>query len=349
MHLRGDKAVWKAQRLDLGATTMITDRRGMLALGGALGAATLAQAQAQAQTQTQTQTQTPTQPAAPVAAPAAAALPYRPHSVRTPDGLTIAAYEYGNPQGQPILFIHGYAQAALSWDRQTNDAGLAQEFRMVAIDLRGHGMSDKPVGDAQYRTNKLWADDVKAVMDQLALVRPVMVGWSYGGRVMGDYVAEHGHAGLGAMNWVAAVSSSAEVSRFGRGGRFVGPMGSADPATAIRATASFLRECFDIQPSTADFETMLAFNMMVPRHVRISLGGRQVAYEARLRSIDIPVLVTQGQLDKLIDVTMGRHTASIVPGARYSEYQNIGHAPFWEDAPRFNRELAELARGVRRG
>jgi pimeloyl-ACP methyl ester carboxylesterase len=45
---------------------------------------------------------------------------------------------------------------------------------------------------------------------------------------------------------------------------------------------------------------------------------------------------------------MGRHTAAIIPGARYSEYQNIGHAPFWEDAPRFNRELAELARSARR-
>jgi non-heme chloroperoxidase len=89
---------------------------------------------------------------------------------------------------------------------------------------------------------------------------------------------------------------------------------------------------------------MLAFNMMVPRHVRISLTGRQVGFEARLRSLDLPVLVTQGTLDKLIDVTMGRHTAAIVPGARLSEYGNIGHAPFWEDAPRFNRELAELAR-----
>ena len=288
--------------------------------------------------------QAPASPA-PAAAPS---LPYRPHAIRTPDGLTLAAYEYGNPQGPAILFVHGYAQAALSWDRQVTDPAMARDFRMVALDLRGHGMSDKPIGDAHYRTSKLWADDITATIEQAQLNRPTLVGWSYGGRVMGDDVNEHGTGALGAMNWVAAVSSGAEPTRFGRGGRFIGPMTSPDPAIAIRGTVAFLRECFEIQPGASDFEVMLAFNMMVPRHVRLSLTGRQVGFEARLAALDLPVLVTQGTLDKLIDVTMGRHTAAIVPGARLSEYVNIGHAPFWEDAPRFNRELAELARTARR-
>lgn len=315
------------------------NRRGMLALGAA-GAATFTQAQAQAPA--------PATPAPAVQqAPQAPALPYRPHAVRTPDGLTIAAYDHGNPDGQPILLIHGYAQAALSWDRQTRDPELAREFRLVAIDLRGHGMSDKPVGDAQYRTGRLWADDVKAVIDALGLRRPVLVGWSYGGRVMGDYLAAHGHGAIGAMNWVCAVSSS-NPAGFGRGGRFIGQMTSADPATAIRGTVSFLRECFEVQPTTGDFETMLAFNMMVPRHARMSLGGRTADYDAQLRALDIPVLVTHGAKDKLITAAMARHTVGAVPNARLSSYEEIGHAPFWEDAPRFNRELAELARSVRR-
>jgi pimeloyl-ACP methyl ester carboxylesterase len=186
-------------------------------------------------------------------APAGPTLPYRAHSIRTPDGLTLAAYEYGNPAGIPLLFIHGYAQAALSWDRQTRDADLAREFRMVALDLRGHGMSDKPVGNEHYRNSKLWADDIQATITQLNLGRPVLVGWSYGGRVMGDYVSEHGAARLRAMNWVCAVSSSADPSRFGRGGRFVAQMVSPDPATAISGTISFLRECFEVQPTTGDF------------------------------------------------------------------------------------------------
>ena len=93
---------------------------------------------------------------------------------------------------------------------------------------------------------------------------------------------------------------------------------------------------------------MLAFNMMVPRHARLSLLGRTLDMDARLRTIDVPTLITHGVLDKAADITMARHTASVIPNARLSAWDNIGHAPFWEDAPRFNRELAELARGARR-
>ena len=152
------------------------------------------------------------------------------------------------------------------------------------------------------------------------------------------------------MNWVCATSSVADPTRFGRAGRFNGANAgqSADPATAIRATVNFLRECFELQPSASDFETMLAFNMMVPRYVRSAVPGRPLQIDDRLRALNIPVLVTNGALDKAVDVTMGRFTASNVPNARLSVYDGIGHAPFWEDAPRFNRELAELARSVRR-
>jgi pimeloyl-ACP methyl ester carboxylesterase len=266
--------------------------------------------------------------------------------VRTPDGVEVAAYEHGNPQGPAILFIHGYMQAALSWDRQTRDPDLAREFRMVAYDLRGHGMSGKPEGDAFYKPGKVWADEVKAVMDALALRRPVLVGWSYGGRVMGDYLNEHGAGAIGGMNWVCATSSVADASRFGPGGRHNGPntSGSADPATAIRSTVAFLRDCVEVQPSAGDFETMLAFNMMVPRHVRLALQGRPLDIDAALRALSLPVLVTHGEQDKLVLPSMGRYTAGVVPGARLSLYQGIGHAPFWEDAPRFNRDLPELAR-----
>jgi non-heme chloroperoxidase len=166
-------------------------------------------------------------PAAGTAPPDAAP---RQHRVRTPDGVEVAAYEYGNPQGAAILFIHGYMQAALSWDRQTRDPDLAREFRMVAYDIRGHGMSAKPEGDGFCKPGKAWADEVKAVIDALGLRRPVLVGWSYGGRIMGDYLAEHGGGAISAMDWVGATSSAA-----------VGTMGRTLRAAAIRRPPSRAR------------------------------------------------------------------------------------------------------------
>jgi pimeloyl-ACP methyl ester carboxylesterase len=165
---------------------------------------------------------------------------------------------------------------------------------------------------------------------------------------MGDYLTVHGHGAIGAMNWVAAISIS-DPAGFGRGNRFGPQIVSPDPATAIRGTTSFLRECFEVQPTTGEFETTLAYNMMVPRHVRISLTGRPADYAPQLRALDIPVLVTHGRRDKIVNLAMSEYTARMAPGARLSIYEESGHSPFWEDAPRFNRELAELARAVRRG
>ena len=75
----------------------------------------------------------------------------KPLTVTTPDGLTIAAQEWGNPNGPGIVFIHGFSQSSLSWMRQTN-SDLAKEFHIVTYDLRGHGNSDKPLDAARFNS-----------------------------------------------------------------------------------------------------------------------------------------------------------------------------------------------------
>jgi hypothetical protein len=55
-------------------------------------------------------------------------------SVKTPDGLTISAQDWGNPNGPEILFIHGFSQSHLSWIKQVT-SDLAKDFHMVTYDL----------------------------------------------------------------------------------------------------------------------------------------------------------------------------------------------------------------------
>src|SRR6267378_6950139 len=130
-------------------------------------------------------------------------LKYKPISVKTPDGLTISAQEWGNPNGPEILLIHGFAQSHLSWMRQV-DSDLAKEFRIITYDLRGHGNSAKPLDPARYRDSKAWGDEVQAVIDAAGLKRPVLVGWSYAGRVISDYLATHGAGQIAGINFVDA-------------------------------------------------------------------------------------------------------------------------------------------------
>ena len=185
-------------------------------------------------------------------------------------------------------------------------------------------------------------------MDATGLKRPVLVGWSYGGRVMADYLMTHGTAKLTGLNYVDA-GQKGDPSFFGPNLRNLPLMASEDLAINIAATRAFLRDCFSIQPTQEEYETMLAFNMMVPPKVRLGLSGRPLEVDDMLRSLRLPVLVTHGAEDKNSNLIAAEYTAKMIPGAKLSVYQGIGHSPFFEATPRFNAELVAFMRSAQKG
>src|SRR5689334_5818791 len=91
-------------------------------------------------------------------------------------GLRLHVRQWGDPAAAPILFLHGWSQNHLCWAGQYESA-LAGRFRLVACDLRGHGMSEAPLEPEHYTDGTRWAGDVAAIINQLGLDRPVLVGW----------------------------------------------------------------------------------------------------------------------------------------------------------------------------
>lgn len=93
------------------------------------------------------------------------------HQITGGGGIQLHLVETGNFRGRPILFIHGFSQSCLAWTRQMN-SDLADNYRLVAMDMRGHGLSDKP--REGYTDSKLWGDDVAAAMQALSLDHPIL-------------------------------------------------------------------------------------------------------------------------------------------------------------------------------
>jgi non-heme chloroperoxidase len=269
----------------------------------------------------------------------------RPFTVVSPDGLVVAAQEWGNPDAAEIVFIHGFCQSHLSWLRQVTDPALAARFRMVTYDLRGHGDTGKPTEKSSYDGDPLWADELAAVMAAAEMKRPILVAWSYAGRVVADYLRVHGEAGIAGINYVNARCSTVSA-HFGPEQKHLRGMQSDEIAINIAATRAFLRACFELQPTPEDFETMLAFNMVVPAVVRRYVLGRPDDTPDAMARLRLPVLVTHGRRDTIINEAMADFIATSVKGSQLSFYEGIGHAPFWEDAPRFNTELAAFAEGI---
>jgi non-heme chloroperoxidase len=273
--------------------------------------------------------------------------PVATHEVRGGGGLGLHAREWGDPLGPPIVFIHGWSQSQLCWARQT-EGPLADEFRIVTFDLRGHGMSEKPLDTGPYVDGRLWADDVSAVIEQLELERPVLVGWSYGGFVIADYLAAYGDAAIAGIDLVAAaVLRTPTFAHIGPGllenaGAACGP----DLPASIAAIGRFLRACTVRPLSDPDWNTALCWNMVVPAEVRAALFAREIDSDEALSRLSVPVLVTHGLADAIVLPSMSEHVVDVCPTARASWYEGVGHLPFLEDSGRFDRELAELARSA---
>lgn len=257
----------------------------------------------------------------------------------TPDGLTLALYEAGRRDGAEILFIHGFSQCARCWAGQFADPHLSGRFRLAAFDLRGHGASDKPGDPARYAEDRFFADDVNAVLDELGLKRPVLVAWSYAGRIVEDYLKSYGTGRITGINYVCARTNN-QAEFVGPGNACLKDMTGDDLTANIAATRKFVRACFAREPSHEAMERIVADNMLVPAPVRRAHLSRPPSDGAVLGRIDVPVLVSQGTDDLLVSRGLGELTAKLVPGAQLSLYDGIGHTPFAEDTPRFNRELA---------
>ena len=281
---------------------------------------------------------------------AAVAEGVRTHTVKGGGGLRLHVREWGREDGPPILFIHGWSMSHLCWAKQYESA-LAGEFRLVAYDLRGHGMSEAPLEPEHYTDGQLWADDVAAIIDELGLDRTVLVGWSYGAFVICDYVRVYGQDRIAAIDLVGGAVKLGESSF----GTLIGPgfldhfvdATADDLPTNIRAMRSFVHACVVKPVSDDDLETAVCWNVAVPAAIRANLAAREIDSDDVLRSLTVPLLVTQGREDSVVLPAMAEHVLATCPTAEASWYDGVGHVPFLEEPERFNRELAALTRRVR--
>ena len=271
----------------------------------------------------------------------------RTHWVTGHDGVRLFVADTGPLGAQPLLLVHGWSQCHLSWERQLS--GLAGRFRVVALDLRGHGASDKPLEAAAYARSEPWAEDIAAVIETLGLNAPLLAGWSMGGWIVGDYLRVHGDARLGAVALVGSRMACGDAMP--RDMRFDPPeavkavgMYGNDLAANLRDTLGFLRACFAQQPEEDDLARMVGFNMLCPPDVRGWCRQRSEDYRGDFAKLKVPLALMHGTREKVIPIhamEAGLHAAPVTEVIRF---ETAGHAPFWEDPEEFNHALEFFAR-----
>lgn len=256
--------------------------------------------------------------------------------ITAPDGVPLNVVETGNPQGPAIVFLHGYTQSYLSWHPQLDDATLRAKYRLIAIDLRGHGASGKPWDKAAYAGHLPWARDVRSVIEQLGVTRPTLVGWSFGGFVAMDYVREFGES---AVSGVMLTGS--------HGGLLPRPVGQppafiGDLDQAIEGARTFMKMMSVAPPTPAVFDRGAYANVMMPAYVRNAMWGKRLDNTDLTPRLQLPVLVILGRQDLSLPADATAAALASRANVTVQIFEQTGHSAFNEHPARFNQELASF-------
>jgi len=163
-----------------------------------------------------------------------AALVVVPSTLRLPDGRTLAYDDVGDPAGTPVVYLHGTPDSRLG--RPADQVTAAAGVRLLAVDRPGAGDSDVHLGS----TLASLGHDLDALLDELALARVLVVGWSGGGlAALGAASVLHERvAGLGLLAPLPPVEAYEDptlVSRLGPGRRAFAELFVGEPPRAVAA------------------------------------------------------------------------------------------------------------------
>ncbi|MDJ0396017.1 alpha/beta hydrolase [Rhodococcus sp. G-MC3] len=265
------------------------------------------------------------------------------------DATNIVYRVSGDPSGRPLVLLHGWAQSSACWGESLL-ADLAERFRVVAVDLRGHGYSDAPVDG--YDDSANWAGDLHAVLQAEGIDSgALLLGWSYGGLVICDYLAAHGTGAVAGAVFVGAITS---IGRGEAGGRVGTAMRAAipgamaeEPRVAIKALGSFGHALTGpVEGKGTQAQALFGLTLSTAPRVRAALFDRTVSHDELLAGLDIPVFVLHGTEDTVVDVSAGRHAASLIPRVTESYWDGVDHGPFVADPDRFSAEVTAFAKGL---
>lgn len=251
------------------------------------------------------------------------------HTIALPDGITLGYVQLGNPSGTPVVLIHGYTDSDLDWAPLI--PYLSRDFRLVIVDLRGHGVSSKP--ECCY-TRLDFAYDVKLLLDALRIERADIVGHSLGSMIAQTF-AEY---------WPQRTRRVVLISSTG------GPPPGSQPrkpefdyAAAIRRLhepidpdSAFMKEWWaSPKPVDPEFLRRQRRNAAgIPLQVWLAVLDQGLVdsdLQRTLPRLRAPTLLIWGSADPIMEPPVRRTLRRALPHAKVVIFPGLGHNPFWED------------------
>lgn len=241
-------------------------------------------------------------------------------------------------EGDPtLLFIHGWGMSHEVWREQVSE--FSRDHRVVSVDLRGFGQSDKPQVNYSF---DLFTDDLGFVIRELGLKKPILVGWSMGASIALVYAAAHPER-VSKLVLVDGTPLVLAREDFPHGlpepqlQQLLGAM-QADYAAGMR----FFVDLFFPEPNTSQLKDWVhGITQQTTPAVAVSCMANVAGTDLRplLKKITVPTLLLHGELDQASSPAVNSYMHAQISNSETHMFPGKGHAPFLTDAQAFNKRL----------
>jgi pimeloyl-ACP methyl ester carboxylesterase len=262
--------------------------------------------------------------------------------MQMPDGVVVHYRDEGPRDGEILVLVHGFTASLIDWDGWAGV--LATRYRVIRLDLPGHGLTRAPAG---YQASiDRYADLIDGLTTRLDAPRFVLVGNSMGGGVAWNFAVRHAGR-LDGLVLEDAVGWPHPAPRHG-GPIFFRLQGN--PLAGV-LTAIDMKPLFGPALRSVLLDPTLVTPAMIDRyadfaratgHRAILLAGPGAPSRttvADLRLIKVPTLIMHGEQDKLVPFADGQAFAQTIPGAVLVAYPGVGHAPMEQIPARSANDL----------
>jgi pimeloyl-ACP methyl ester carboxylesterase len=254
--------------------------------------------------------------------------------------------------GYPLLLLHGFCEFLETWD--FNLRSLGEHYQVYAMDLPGHGLSDKPYLDYSI---SFFTDFVADFMQALGIEHAAVIGHSFGGAISislstsfpekVDRLILESSFGLGKdislLHKLCSVPVLAESSV---------KEGGAGTALEQRVNLEFYRPDFAAREIVG--RSYCFMKMPEARRVMLNIMHNWVEADGlrleavmvdRLPLIQVPTLLIHCAEDNIHPLRLSRNAQRLIPNARLKIFSDCGHCPHIEKAAQFNKAAIEFLKG----
>lgn len=265
------------------------------------------------------------------------------------DGTSIFYKDWGNKNGTPVVFSHGWPLNSDNWEKQM--FFLANKgYRVIAHDRRGHGRSDQPWEGNDVDT---WADDLHHLFEKLDLKNALLAGHSTGGAEIARYLGKFGTSRVSKAAFISSVYPHMASEHFSNGEGVPAEVFDHFRATMLQDRAKFFIEIptgpfFGYNRPSAKtsqglidswFQAGMAASL---KSVHDTVASWQRDYTDDVKDLDIKTLVFHGTDDQVVPIATAHAAEKVLKNATVKLYEGAPHATPDILADELNAELLKL-------